>query len=520
MPTLLRPTARTTPETNPAPEAELAVARPARRVDPALDAGALRALSFIGNPPADWVLPRTGVDHDVVIVGAGQNGIAIAFNLRRVGVHKVQVIDALEQGRVGVWRSPARMNVLRTPKTATGPELGVPELSFRYWYEARHGAAAFTALGSIRRTDWADYLDWYRELVGVHPRYETRLALIEPKGDHFRLTLEHGGIRSIETSRHVVLATGNVGFGGAYIPEEISSALRRDDYLHTSQDIDFAALRGRSVAVLGGAASAFDVAGTALENGAAEVHLFSRRPAVANHAPGRSRGFPGMSNHFQHLQDADRWWFGLLQKRLGTTAPEEAVKRSAAFANFALHLNSRWSSLRHEDGKIQLYLDGGHALPAFDSSDPGDWILAPTRPGSRSCGQSPPRSRNGRTATRRRPISPTTPWPRHPTSGRATSFWSDGQVRFSYSGANHLDQVPGGSAELAAGPIGDILLLHGLTAFRGSDRQRHRQGAVLLGLRNASRPGAGSHWRRRGSIQPSISTRFGDLNRRDDPQIR
>ena len=48
-------------------------------------------------------------------------------------------------------------------------------------------------------------------------------------------------------------------------------------YAHTADAIDFAALRGKSVAVIGGAASAFDAAAVALEAGAAPVHLFARR---------------------------------------------------------------------------------------------------------------------------------------------------------------------------------------------------------------------------------------------------
>jgi cation diffusion facilitator CzcD-associated flavoprotein CzcO len=335
-----------------------------RRVDPVLDAGALRALAFLGDPPADWVMPRPGIDHDVLIVGAGQNGVALAFNLRRAGVHKVKVIDAAPEERAGIWRGPARMNVLRTPKSTGGPELGIPELSFRYWYEARHGAAAYDRIGFIKRTDWADYLDWFRELVGIEPRYRTRLVLIEPEGDHFRLTLEREGERSVETARHVLLANGIVAFGGPYVPEEILLALPADAYAHTADDIDFAALRGKRVAVLGGAASAFDAAGTAVEHGAVEVHLFSRRDAVANHTPARSRGYPGIVNNFARLDDADRWWFAPTLKRLGTTAPEEAVRRAAAFPNFFLHLGARWSGLRHEDGKLR-FSDQGEKF-AFD----------------------------------------------------------------------------------------------------------------------------------------------------------
>jgi hypothetical protein len=74
-----------------------------RRVDPVLDAGALRALAFLGNPAADCVLPRPGVHHDALIIGADQNGGVLAFNLRRADVHKVQVIDTAPEEREGIW---------------------------------------------------------------------------------------------------------------------------------------------------------------------------------------------------------------------------------------------------------------------------------------------------------------------------------------------------------------------------------------------------------------------------------
>ncbi len=48
------------------------------------------------------------------------------------------------------------MNVLRTPKTLPGPELGIPALGFQGWYEARHGCAAYAEMVRIPRADWAE----------------------------------------------------------------------------------------------------------------------------------------------------------------------------------------------------------------------------------------------------------------------------------------------------------------------------------------------------------------------------
>src|SRR5262245_13650336 len=135
-----------------------------------LDEQTQSALRWIGRDPADWVRPRTGVDHNVVIVGGGQSGLSIAYGLRRKGVGRVSVIDRAAPGETGIWRTIARMHQLRTPKTLAGPELGNAALSFRAWYETLHGTAAFDALDRIARTDWADYVDWFQQVTGTMVR--------------------------------------------------------------------------------------------------------------------------------------------------------------------------------------------------------------------------------------------------------------------------------------------------------------------------------------------------------------
>src|SRR5262249_14387321 len=82
-----------------------------------------------------WTPLRPGLDHNVLVVGGGQNGTAFAFALARAGVGHVSVIDAASQeDQIGVWLTRARMNRLRTPKGLGGPELGFASLSFQAWY--------------------------------------------------------------------------------------------------------------------------------------------------------------------------------------------------------------------------------------------------------------------------------------------------------------------------------------------------------------------------------------------------
>lgn len=323
------------------------------------DAGAREALRLIGPDPANWVPDHPGIDHNVMIVGGGQTGCAFAFALRRAGIGKVSVIDAAPDAtRAGIWENSARMNVLRTPKTLPGPEYGIAALGFQAWYEARHGADAYRAFERIPRQAWVDYLAWYRDFLGIHVRYGTRLVRIKPADNHFRLHLNTG----IETARKIIIATGFEGSGGLAMPDCLKD-LPRTLYAHTGDDIDFAALRGKEIAVIGGAASAFDAAAMALEAGAKSVHLFARRATLAATPINRSRGYPGAYDNYYALPDAVRWHQAVRYRRAGSTAPQDAIERVLKHDNFHLHLAAPFLSARAEAGGIAAKAaDGAYHL--------------------------------------------------------------------------------------------------------------------------------------------------------------
>jgi cation diffusion facilitator CzcD-associated flavoprotein CzcO len=326
------------------------------------DQPALDTLRLIGPAPDNWVPPRGGIDHNVAVIGGGQTGAAFAFALRRAGVGQVSVIDAAPQeAHAGVWLNRARMNKLRTPKTLPGPEAGLPGLSFQAWYEARFGAASYALIDRIPRTRWAEYLAWYRSFLEIPIRYGTRLTLIEPVGEHFRLHLDvrdGDKVHSVvETARKIVLANGVAGNGGPSIPSALKG-LPPTHFAHTSDPIDFTALRGKSVAVVGGAASAFDAAGTALEAGAAQVHLFVRRERIAAVPVTRTRAYPGAYDNYFYLPDAVRWAQARRFRRAGSTPPVDAVERVTRFPNFHLHLGAAWTDASIRNERVETRVAG------------------------------------------------------------------------------------------------------------------------------------------------------------------
>jgi glycine/D-amino acid oxidase-like deaminating enzyme len=115
-------------------------------------------LALFDYPLQDWVRPVRGRNgepvHNVVIVGGGQAGLTIAFGLRRERISGVVVLDQNPAGLEGPWITYARMITLRTLKFLTGPDLGVPSLTFRRWHAALlwGGCVGTVWCASIRRT--------------------------------------------------------------------------------------------------------------------------------------------------------------------------------------------------------------------------------------------------------------------------------------------------------------------------------------------------------------------------------
>jgi len=112
-------------------------------------------------------------------------------------------------------------------------------------------------------------------------------------------------------ARKAVLAGGRDGSGAPYVPACPSLASQRAEsparVFHSSDKIDFARFEGGSVAVLGASASAFDNAAVALESGAREVRLFSRRAHLPQINKSKWAAFPGFFHGYCDLDDDLKW---------------------------------------------------------------------------------------------------------------------------------------------------------------------------------------------------------------------
>ena len=328
----------------------------------ALENEVKRDLARLNWPAANWVLPPGAPNEapvlDVLVVGGGMCGQAAGFALMREGVRNLRIVERKPEGDEGSWASFARMETLRSPKHLTGPDLGVATLTFRAWHEAQHGTAAWESLYKIGRLDWAGYLLWVRKATGLPVENRTEAVRLEPADGIVRAVLRSPRGEETVLARKAVLALGRDGSGaprwpafGSFDPDSAHAKAR---IFHSADAIDFAALKGRRIGVLGAGASAFDNAGTALESGAAAVTLFARRPSLPQVNKSKWTSFPGFLRGFYSLDDARRWRFFTYIFSAQVPPPFESVLRCERHPGFSIRLAEPWTGLSAASGGVTV----------------------------------------------------------------------------------------------------------------------------------------------------------------------
>lgn len=332
----------------------------------ALDARVHRDLTFLNHPAPNWVPAKTGPEGepvtDVVVIGGGMCGLVASFGLLRAGIRNIRILDRSPEGREGPWVTYARMETLRSPKQLTGPAYGMASLTFRAFYEAQYGRAAWDDLGKIPRTMWMDYLAWYRRVLDLPVENGIEVLRIEPEGALLRLDLAGAAERSI-LCRRVVMATGRDGLGRPKIPSFVRD-LPRTSWAHSSDDIDFAALRGKRVAVIGAGASAVDNAATALEAGAARVQLIIRRSEMPRINKLMGIGSFGFSAGYAAASDAWRWRIMHYSFATQTPAPRDSTLRVSAHANASFHLGCAVVGMDYDGEQVVITTSRGRTFEA------------------------------------------------------------------------------------------------------------------------------------------------------------
>lgn len=309
-----------------------------------------------------WVPPRTHQGapvHDVLIIGAGQAGLAASLALAQQGIAAV-LLDRAPLDLEGPWATTARMETLRSPKELTGPALGVPSLTFRAWFEAQWGDAAWAALDKIPRLQWMEYLRWYRRVTRADVRNEHAVTAIRPRADGL-VDVEVSAAGAAATTwwaRRVVLATGRDGLGGPQIPA-FMQGVERERWAHSSDVLDYTRLRGQRVGVIGVGSSAMDSAGTALECGAASVDLIARRAEMPRINKSKGSGVPGLTQGHHDLPDAWKWRIRNYINVQQVPPPHGSTLRVSRHPNAFFHFGCAVQEVRHHGSGLHVATSQG-----------------------------------------------------------------------------------------------------------------------------------------------------------------
>ena len=340
-------------------------------------------LAALQLPAARWTPARTHEGApvaDVAIIGGGMAGLTLQAALAHRGV-AVDAYDAAPAGLEGPWATTARMETLRSPKQLTGPALGIPSLTFRAWFEAQFGAQAWGELDRIPRLQWMDYLRWIRHALAMPLHNEHVVTDIHPRADglvqlHLRAP---GGEALVRHARRVVVATGRAGLGGPWVPAW-ARELPEGRSIHSSDDYDYDQFAGLRVGVVGAGASAMDSAATALEAGAARVHLLVRRPDIPRINKGKSAGSPGFVHGYSRLPDDWKWRVRHYINVQQVPPPRNSTQRVSRHANAHFHLGCAIKGARWDGRALQVSTSAGPIeldVLVFATGFSIDWAARP-----------------------------------------------------------------------------------------------------------------------------------------------
>lgn len=320
-----------------------------------------KELTLLDYPKRPWTIAKTRSDgqsiYDVVIVGGGQTGLTIAFALRKEKIQNVIIFDENEEGYEGPWLTYARMHHLRSAKHVIGPDCNVPSLTCQTWFEAKYGEEAWNSFINVPRVVWADYLHWFRHILNLPVVNKTKVGSItyDAAEKCFAIPLSQQGGTSLVYARKVVLATGFQGSGEWVVPEVVKDHLPPHLYTSVYNNVDFEALRGKKVAILGAGPCAFDAATKSHQFGASEIHFFIRREKLPNMHAFRWAEYAGFLNIFPELDDAEKWRHIAKIYEMGQPPTPDGVAHVRSLPNVEMHFSSPWLHTQPNGNKVIVH---------------------------------------------------------------------------------------------------------------------------------------------------------------------
>jgi FAD-dependent urate hydroxylase len=195
---------------------------------------------------------------EVVVIGAGPNGLSVAAHLRHADVEHRVIGHTM-----GAWQSnmPAGMMLKSEPYAS---DLSAPDPGFLagdYCHQAQEDY--HERVIPLSREQFVSYGSWFASQLVPDVEETEVTSLSQSTGGGFSLRTANG--EHISAAR-VIVATGIIPF--AFVPPELSD-LPSDLVSHTTEHSDLSGFRGKDVLVVGGGSSALETAALLLEQGAA-----------------------------------------------------------------------------------------------------------------------------------------------------------------------------------------------------------------------------------------------------------
>jgi cation diffusion facilitator CzcD-associated flavoprotein CzcO len=207
-----------------------------------------------------------GTDTSVVVIGAGQAGLSVAYYLKRLGLDPGNEFVLIDRGpgTGGAWQF--RWDALRLGSAHRVNDLpGMSEL----------GVSFETADHTLPAKDIvAEYYRRYEEYYDLQVVRPASVSSVVNNGANLLVTFTDAeGEQDVETAT-VVNATGT--WGAPFIPWYPGRDDFRGRQVHTNDYIDASEFAGQSVLVVGGGTSAIGFL-LELENNASQLTWVSRR---------------------------------------------------------------------------------------------------------------------------------------------------------------------------------------------------------------------------------------------------
>lgn len=220
----------------------------------------------------------------VLVVGAGPAGLAVAACLRRRGIDPLVVDRHAAVGDSWRWRYD-RLH-LHTPRVQSHlPGLRIPP-RFGRW---------------VSRDDFVSYLRGYARYHGLQPRTQVEVHGLERRDGRWVADTSAGDL----AAEQVVVATGYNHT--PHTPAWQGAATFTGELVHASRYRNAAPYRGRDVLVVGTGNTGAEIAADLAEQGAARVRLAVRTPP--NIVPREVAGVPttlvGVANDRMPASAAD-----------------------------------------------------------------------------------------------------------------------------------------------------------------------------------------------------------------------